>query len=180
MKNLHLECDKSTPQGCNRCAPKITQLCCDLCNPDAFSNVAHVVVPRATRGPNKSSFTPYEATENDKKLRAELMVWRDGHALHALGSMTFEEWGPELFMSDETLDTLVYCACIEKLSDVEAIQRETGWRKDYIAKFATGLLELIKRYTPSSTKPRGIRSCGACGQTGHNRMFLVSYFIYLY
>lgn len=179
MKNLHLECDKSTPRGCNRCAPKVTRLCCDLCNPDAFSNVALVDVARATRGPNKSSVTAYEATENDKKLRAELEVWRDEHALQALGSMTFEEWGPELFMSDETLDTLIYCARIDKLSDVEAIRRETDWRKDYIAKFATGLLEIIKRYTTPSTKQRGVRSCGACGQMGHNRTLPLFHFIYI-
>lgn len=174
MRNLHLQCDKTDPHGCKRCAPQDTRLCCDLCNPEAFSNVAPIDMPRTMRGPNKSSVTTYDATENDKKLYAELVEWRDQWALEALGPMIVEEWGPELFMSDETLKTLTFCAHINKLPDVDAIRRETRSRSDYLAKFGAGLLEVIQKYAPLSAQQRGLRSYSACGQPGHNCTLVIA------
>lgn len=112
----------------------------------------------------------YDAADHDRKLFLELEKWRDERAIEALGCANFEEWGAEMFMSDETLQRLVDCAHVGKLQTVEAIHRETRWRKDHTVKFGTSLLEIITMCAPALSLPvkSTARNCSACGNPGHN------------
>lgn len=180
---FHLLCDDTSPEGCSRCSPKVSRICCDLCHPHSFTNVAPIVIPTSSRGPNRTNVKQYDAAEHDRELFSELQKWRDEKAMVALGYATFEEWGAEMFMSDETLQRLVDCAHVGKLQTVEAIHRETHWRKDHIAKFSPSLLEIITLCAPAPSVPpvkSTTRNCSACGNPGHNSKQMVIQIEYCY
>ncbi|KAF8150999.1 P-loop containing nucleoside triphosphate hydrolase protein [Crassisporium funariophilum] len=170
--DFHLLCDDTHEGGCNRCSRKATRLCCDLCNPESFSSVAPIAIEKPGRTLKRSNIKPYEATENDRRLRAELITWRDEQAPKALGDATFDEWGPFFFMSDETLQRIVDCAHGGKLPDINAVRRETHWREDRIKEYGASLFAIIEQSSPApnaTASTRGPRLCSVCKQPGHTR-----------
>ncbi|KAF7981237.1 hypothetical protein HWV62_34599 [Athelia sp. TMB] len=154
IEAVHLQCDTSKPSGCTRCAPHSSDLCCDICNPEHFQSLFISPTPiKSTRVPNRSSVKTYSATRMDKDLKEALRVWRHEQAVSVLGKFKVRKWGVLLFMSDETVQRIVDCVHIAKISTIEHIAKETRWRRDYLDRCAVSLLALIEAHSPQPPPP---------------------------
>src|SRR5271154_2150491 len=77
VPGFHLLCDDSTPDGCQRCKPKVSRLCCDLCNPAAFTDLTTATVSsKSARAPAKSHIKAYDMANADWNLKQTLLDWR--------------------------------------------------------------------------------------------------------
>ncbi|KAF5345687.1 hypothetical protein D9758_013077 [Tetrapyrgos nigripes] len=121
--NYHLLCDEHNPAGCARCRPKNPECCCDLCSPNAFSEIPAVSPACSTHGTGKIRVSKYELNEAHATLRSALEEWRLQVAPQALGSL-FSHWGTQLFLSNQMLDRIVDCAASKKLTSLSALRIE--------------------------------------------------------
>lgn len=186
----HLLCDRTNPVGCPRCGPPPSTLCCDICNAEHFALLFISPAASKPRLANRSHVKPYDTTTRDKDLNAALRVWRRKEAVNVLGALKVRKFGAILFMSDETLQRLVDCAHIGKITTAESVERETHWRRYWVDKTFISLLAIISAHQPSPpTAPvlaaltpgtvsnitasrvsqmRRPNTCSACRTVGHN------------
>ncbi|KAF9027205.1 hypothetical protein BDZ89DRAFT_1160884 [Hymenopellis radicata] len=179
--DYHLKCDPSNPEGCTRCRPRKSAVCCDLCTPDAFLHFITVMTAKESI-PGRSRLGKYEYGSKDLELKAALLDWRDDVAHEVLEHGFLADYGSEMFMSNETLHRIVDCAHWKKIEDANQLYRETRWPRKYVTAYATALLSIITRIwplpapepepdslsvVPIPVKP--VRHCGVCGGPGHNR-----------
>jgi hypothetical protein len=94
------------------------------------------------RQPRKTVVKGYNKTQIELKLQEELECWRKAEYV-ALGfTETFV--GPQMLMSDETLDRLVDLAHAGAIRGPEQLVREVDWV--FSDKYARTLVELIHRF----------------------------------
>ncbi|KAF5381314.1 hypothetical protein D9615_008286 [Tricholomella constricta] len=180
----HLNCDETTEAGCARCAPKVSAICCDLCHPSYFEQFT-VTLETLPRAPSKSSIKPIEMTTISRDLKTALLDWRLEEANKKFGTLVVLRLGAKLLISDETLDRLIICAPRHKVSTIEQLVRETGWKKDWAEELGVSLIEIIHKYFPPvPIKPTNVLTpsdgqvvagpnkrksprCSNCGAEGH-------------
>lgn len=119
-------------------------------------------------------------TETGQKLQIDLFDWRDEKAITKFPQAQVEDFGGGLLLSDQHIQRILQCASNQKLSNVEALLKETNWRKDWADELGESLLSVIhKHYPPPSLVPseptagpsratRGPMKCSKCHETGHN------------
>lgn len=78
--NDYILCDESLPEGCNHCRPQITDICCDLCHPDAFQKFYVQIGEKVSKAVGKSQIKAYTMISTDHKLQDALFDWRDEYA----------------------------------------------------------------------------------------------------
>ena len=123
---LHLECDTGSSNGCARCGPKPTQLCCDLHSPDAFSHL-DILIVKSARQPPRLSLSKYTPNETDEALRLELEDWCLIQAEKQYGPAILESLGPGIIMGSSICDRLVDCAHFHKIQTIADLEKETKW-----------------------------------------------------
>lgn len=185
----HMKCDETNPLGCPRCCPKLTDICCDICNPTELQDrLTTLTIARPTRAPPKSHIKPYTKTLVHFNLRDKIFEWRLENAVKKLGVLAIRKYGPELFLSDQLVDRIVDCAHHGKITLCDHLLKETHWRKDRVDEFGESLLTVLRSLplslaapvnsalpSISAKAPVKERRCGACGITGHNRGFVHSH-----
>jgi hypothetical protein len=120
-------------------------------------------------------------TETCQKLQIDLFDWRDEKAITKFPQAHVKDFGGGLLLSDQNIQRILQCASSYKLSNVEALLKETNWRKDWADELGESLLSVIHTHypppsIPSSTEPtagpsratRGPMKCSKCHETGHN------------
>ncbi|KAF5338863.1 hypothetical protein D9758_015559 [Tetrapyrgos nigripes] len=168
--NYHLLCDEHNPAGCARCRPKRPERCCDLCSPNAFSEIPAVSLACSTRGTGKIRVSKYEPNEAHATLRSALEEWRLQVVPQALGSL-FSQWGTQLFLSNQMLDRIVDCAASKKLTSLSALRIEIQWRAEYLREYGQKILDIVEKHFPSTVVPatKSQETCSGCGQKGHRK-----------
>ncbi|KAI0639543.1 P-loop containing nucleoside triphosphate hydrolase protein [Trametes polyzona] len=143
----HKLCDTSKPEGCARCSPKPSMVCCDLCNPSAFE---YIITPRPaiTRKMKKSHIKPSPHTPSSRRLREVLFDWRDQRTLEKFGAAILSDFGGNLFLPTTILDRIVLCAQAGKLSTVDALRRESGWRPEWIDQYGESIMGMCNEIYP--------------------------------
>ncbi|KDQ57303.1 hypothetical protein JAAARDRAFT_107435, partial [Jaapia argillacea MUCL 33604] len=124
----HLECDTSSPAGCQRCAPKTPTICCDLCKPDAFTHLKTTTSISASKTMRKSHIKPYNTGSQEISLRSALLTWHDEKARLKFPSAVFTNFGGNLVMTTSVIQRVVDCAQSSKLASKEDLCRELAWR----------------------------------------------------
>ncbi|KAH9951073.1 P-loop containing nucleoside triphosphate hydrolase protein [Amylocystis lapponica] len=191
----HIECDNTQPNGCPRCAPKVSAVCCDLCNPRLFEHLAAPPLQPVTRTMNKSHVKKHPLTSPEHDLRHAILEWRKVQARAMFQQALPMDLGNDIFMSTMVIDRIVDCAHVHKLPSIDSLKRELDWGKDLIETHGIALLEIIRRFFPiiippavptnatagpstlpasslgtadgSGPRKRKAPTCGNCGQLGH-------------
>ncbi|KAF8995088.1 hypothetical protein BDQ17DRAFT_1251072, partial [Cyathus striatus] len=170
-------CDISTLSGCQRCKPKVLCLCCDLCNPEAFSSF-QVLFQKPPKGTSKSVIKPYNMASSHQLLTDALLSWCQENTISRFGKVAIHTYGVRLFLANSQLTRIVDCAQSHKILTVEQLIRETGWRKELAEEYGQSILTLIIYHFPPPTEstPRSAMSathkcappiCSACNTVGH-------------
>ncbi|KAF7296797.1 ATP-dependent DNA helicase RecQ [Mycena indigotica] len=191
---LHLQCNPSSPTGCLRCAPQPSLLCCDVCLPEGFGNLAPIDMPRIVKMAKTTVKKTYMPSAIGKSLTEALTDWRERTALQAFDPCILDEYGVSILMSDEVLTRLATCADLGKITDLASIRRETLWRTDLVDAHGDALLRIITEFQPrlplapiappqtpqtrtsstsqSAPSTKRVMHCSICKQPGHNSMLL--------
>jgi hypothetical protein len=178
---FHLLCDDSNSDGCQRCRPKPTRLCCDLCSPHAFDNLTSTAVPKPAKVPAKSHIKPYMMTTSDLELKRAILEWRQQQMVAKFGALLARKYGAKYLLSEDLVQRIVDCAHASKITSVESIEKETHWNG--AKEHGILLLAVIKAHVPACPQPpagnslaSGVAStnrapkkhrCGRCNGEGH-------------
>jgi hypothetical protein len=85
-------------------------------------------------------------------------------------------------LSDQHVERILQCAASQKLPNVEALVKETHWRRDWAEELGESLLSVVHKHYPPPSLPtpstetaarpskgrRGQMKCSKCHETGHN------------
>ncbi|KAH9833827.1 P-loop containing nucleoside triphosphate hydrolase protein [Rhodofomes roseus] len=143
----HLECDPSSPSGCQRCAPSVSLVCCDLCHPLAFEELA-TTFTRPMKGTRKSTIKPYDSGQADLDLRNALVKWRAEETSTRYGPAALRNHGGSLILPDKALDRVIDCAHAGKLLSLEDVKRELPASQDWVDRYTGPLLQLVREAFP--------------------------------
>jgi hypothetical protein len=117
-----------------------------------------------------------------KQLQVDLFDWRDEKAITKFPQAHVKDFGGGLLLSDQHIQHILQCASCHKLSNIEALLKETHWRKDWADELGESLLSVIHKHYPlpslpteptagPSNGPRGPMKCSKCHEIGHNGKF---------
>ncbi|THU94763.1 hypothetical protein K435DRAFT_667781, partial [Dendrothele bispora CBS 962.96] len=149
----HLHCDDQDPSGCKRCCPTQPVRCCDLCSPGAFDDIQCIDPPVHGTSQGKMRVGKYEPSEVHEKLRTSLEEWHLCTTQQKLGNLAVRQWGPQLFMSNQTLDRIVDCATTRTLNSVEVLRVETQWKSEFILEYGQEILDIVHIHFPPVLEP---------------------------
>ncbi|KAH7906213.1 P-loop containing nucleoside triphosphate hydrolase protein [Hygrophoropsis aurantiaca] len=132
---------------CERCAPKVPRLCCDLCNPDAISQMVSKPSdspPSIARAPAKVKVNAFEPSASEQELKAALFQWRDEQATALFGQNDF--YSPDMFLHHTLVNRIVSLAHEFKLSNVTDLLNQTQW--SFATRHGAAILDLVNRFCP--------------------------------
>lgn len=179
--------------------------CCDLCFPHSFieNTMDNITNTRPART-GTSRIKAFESGDCHRDLRTALLSWREQAALQKHGKMVVRRYGSQILMSERILDRLIVCAQARKISTNECLKRETHWKPDLADTYGAAVISILHDHFPlvlaSSSKRPAVsettldnnvvtvgavneeskkitkpRTCSACGQQGHIRMYTAFY-----
>lgn len=96
----------------------------------------------------------------DFDLQKGLNEWREEQMVkEGLGDDTF--FGPQIILSDETMQTIIDYAHHHALPDTQSLQDHIDWT--YASEYATAIIALVKKYLPEpvpivQSEPTGSQS----------------------
>lgn len=169
--NDYKQCNPEAPDGCPRCKPIESTICCDMHSPEYFEAKLGPYDTKAApvkRAPYKSSLKVERKdwVERDYQFLTKLMEWRVEKGTECFGMNALHTFGPQLFLSDDIVERLVKCYHCNKISTIEDFKREIDWNTDYIESYGPSLVSLIVQLTPAPTaeppKQPKVRGCSAC------------------
>ena len=123
--------------------------------------------------------------EISERLQIDLFHWRDVKAISKFSQAHVKDFGGGILLSDQHVHRIFQCASCHKLLNIEALLKETHWRKDWADELGESLLSVIHKHYPppsvlsTSTEPtvgpsrgpRGPMKCSKCHEIGHNGKF---------
>ncbi|KAJ6556756.1 P-loop containing nucleoside triphosphate hydrolase protein [Mycena vulgaris] len=74
--STHIECRPDIAGGCTRCKMSASKLCCELCSPADFTNLARVDIGKPPQKPSRSRVPAFQAEAADMALRNDLHTFR--------------------------------------------------------------------------------------------------------
>jgi hypothetical protein len=127
----------------------------------------------------------FKMNEISQQLQIDLFDWCDEKAITKFPQAHVKDFGGGLLLSDQHIQRILQCASSHKLSNVDALLKETHWRKDWAEDLGEYLLSVIHKHYPLpslpsiSTEPtagpsrgtRGPMKCSKCHGIGHNGKF---------
>ncbi|TDL14194.1 P-loop containing nucleoside triphosphate hydrolase protein [Rickenella mellea] len=147
----HHDCLPTSPAGCPRCGPKVSRLCCDLCNPAAIAEILASLMRQSppsestTQTQARSVIRKYEKSAIDKKLEDDLFLWRDREAQLALSPAHYIDFGPDIFLPETVVHRIINCAHYGKIENPEDVFRETRWSgSEQYSKAILGILRAAR------------------------------------
>ncbi|KAF8342519.1 hypothetical protein F5887DRAFT_1135447 [Amanita rubescens] len=157
--SLHLECDPSMLNGCDRCRPAVIETCCDIHNPELASLYKATVIktPRQvgrSRLPLKKEMSAEDKEhqqEKDQALRMDLEKWRRDMTAKKYSRGHLRNLGAGLVMGTTTRDRIVECARYGKIRTIANLDRETKWTG--ANEFGNDILRMIETHYPIDPPP---------------------------
>ncbi|KZP32768.1 hypothetical protein FIBSPDRAFT_722178 [Athelia psychrophila] len=146
----HLDCNPHTPNntGCLRCIVRKPQVCCELCDPATFKDFARVDVEgRKCLRRNRAHVPKYDTQPHDMQLRKALHQFRKDETIKTFNLATLKNLGPSIVMSNKTLDRIVDCAHIHKITTISQLKHETQWSR--ADTYGVAVIALIVVHSPS-------------------------------
>ncbi|KAJ6494591.1 P-loop containing nucleoside triphosphate hydrolase protein [Mycena vulgaris] len=116
--STHIECRPDIAGGCTRCKMNASKLCCELCSPADFTDLARVDIGKPPQKPSRSRVPAFQAEAADMALRNDLHTFRKDRTIEVLGRASFRNHGAGAIMSDEVLHRVVDCAHSGKIQTV--------------------------------------------------------------
>jgi hypothetical protein len=178
----HLLCQPDLPFGCPRCIVKMPTICCELCTPAHFEDIARVSIEKAKNRPARSTIDKnYTPTPQDEELRAALHDFRKTRTLELHGRARLRDLGPGIIMGDDVLQRIVDCSHFYLIGTTAQLAKETHWSG--VDDCDEKVLSLIKLHCPKPASTSGPlapiingiqplpiiapRRCGKCKELGH-------------
>jgi hypothetical protein len=124
----HLGHDTSNPAGCQChiiCPPVV---CCELCNPQHFTNFAcsdSAFRPKQLK--NCAHIADYKADKYDISLCDALNEFCEQETIKKFGLSWLKNSRPGLIMPNEVLKQIINCVDEQKITTKEHLQLETCW-----------------------------------------------------
>ena len=181
-------CDTTNEAGCDRCRPRVSMICCDICHPEEFAKY-HVSIPeKGQKMAAKSHIKAFDMTSKDKELKNAIENWCYEKALSKFRSTTIRTLGVRIFMSDQVISRIVGCAHYHKISTVDHLLKETDWTKERVSEYGEDILSLIYQHSPPASetevgpgpfRKRAQVKCRACQEFGHNSMIMIFLCLYI-
>jgi hypothetical protein len=129
------------------------------------------------------------ADQYDMGLCDALNDFREQETIKKFGKSGLKNSGPGLIMPDDILKRIVDCVHAQKIANKDDLQLETRWsRVDLFADAVLAIIDMCRRPSlapgaanhdsPALTAtikkvPKvGQSRCGACGEVGHNSVYL--------
>ncbi|KAJ3555330.1 hypothetical protein NM688_g2638 [Phlebia brevispora] len=172
--------EECQPDGCSRCSPTNSPICCELCwnaqsththqNPFRMLPTLDALPAQEPAGTHTSNIKKDYAFEPaDIQLQDALHEFRNAKTIKLFGLPHLVEMGPTLVMGDDTLQRIIDCARVHKIDTTDALKRETKWARTL--EFGAEILAIIHRYypipEPSQPAAAGSRKCSKCSSTTH-------------
>jgi hypothetical protein len=108
-------------------------------------------INKAARAPSKSQTANAAApTETSRKLQMALFDWRDQNARLKFTSAVLTDMGSFIFLSDQTISTIVECARADRIGTVALLYEETRWRKVWMDEFGESILSVVRSFYPGT------------------------------
>ncbi|KAF4563157.1 hypothetical protein EYR40_007130 [Pleurotus pulmonarius] len=161
-RDTHLACNPASAAGCNRCAPRLSTICCHICTPDAFTQYT-VPFVKPKRAPQKSSIKKFAMNADAHNFHSALIQWRLANATATLGEDIVHALGAKAFMTDDIVVRIVACAALGKLATPELLDKEISWDIDWAAQYKVSLLGVIHHHFPPTVSPKEPVSTAASG-----------------
>ncbi|KAG2074483.1 hypothetical protein BDR04DRAFT_1007874, partial [Suillus decipiens] len=183
----HITCDPSNSDGCTRCAPLASSVCCDIHNPNSLSQ-NNISLP--SKIAHRSCTVKYEMGPQEFELRDALEEWQELMTRRVYGDSTLNDYGPGVTMPDSVLDRIIDCAHQHKISTIDDLRKETKWSA--ADRFGSDVIAIVQCIIPvpvllpvfttamhprqslpstsQSSQPVIARKqprCSACGIEGH-------------
>ena len=185
--NNHKTCDLSGPNGCQCCAPKAVDCCCELCHPEFFVKYKMNPEPQFCSA-SKSHQKSFIIYDHNHCFKDELFKWWKEKALAKFGTCYFNTIGTNVLISDNIIDQIVACTHWQKIKTINNVKREMGWcnQSSWVLELGDSLMEIIMKHLPPAplTPARGPPqkrhadpTCTTCKQPGH--MSKLSFFQFI-
>ena len=141
----HLACSSDLPLGCSHCRPNPSCLCCDICTPELLAdfNILLDLTPTAPSCTGHLTICKHDPTSLDTALQHELKRWHEDTAKQVWGPTLYQNYGPEVFLSDELFDRILLCTGAGKLLSPGDIAKETCW-VDTVG-FRSSILKIVQK-----------------------------------
>jgi hypothetical protein len=136
---------------CRRCTPDRSHVCCDICSDATLSvNLLPTQAPSSMRAKRKIKIPEHEMTSGEHRLREKLREWREFQMVEeGLDSDVF--FGPQVIMSNKTLDRIVDLAYAFKLPDVTSLCQQTDWC--HVNEYGTKIIDIVLACIPTHPTP---------------------------
>jgi hypothetical protein len=148
VSDSHIRCNPAVLEGCCRCKPKTSVVCCDRCNPTVF-DVFRTSGPSNKRTARRSVIpVSYTRSSQHFALGEAVYNWRESQAVEILGEGVVERLGVELVMSEDVIERVLACWNFKKITEVSHFRRETTWPEEWVEKCGQSLIDLLATYSP--------------------------------
>ena len=139
-----------TPGCCERCAVKLSRLCCDSCEVLLQSFVREPHRKPTQRAKHKVKVPDYSMTEPECTLHRKLEEWRELQMIEEdLDGDAF--FGPQIVMSNGVLNHIIDLAHAHKIPDVTSLFAQTNWV--YSDSYGQKIVDIIQVTIPTLLKP---------------------------
>jgi hypothetical protein len=165
-------------------------ICCELCTPAHFKDIARVSIEKAKNRPARSTIPDknYTPAPRDAELRAALHDFRKTRTLELHGRARLRNLGPGIIMGDDVLQRIIDCSHFYLIGTTAQLAKETHWSG--VDDYGEKVLSLINLHCPkpasallapiiNGVQPLPViapRRCGKCKEIGHISVY--HYFIH--
>ena len=185
-----MQCRPDLPAGCPRCIVQAPTICCELCTPAFFENIARVSIAKTKNRPPRTTLPAktYQMTSQDMNLHNALHEFHKEKTIEKFGRACLRDTGPGIIMADDVLFRILDCAHFTVIETTEQLAKETRWSR--VSEYGDQIVEIILHHCPKPVppavtplcaadvnnlapaaqvlpKPIAVRRCGACQLAGH-------------
>ena len=125
--SYHMLCNTDIPDGCGCCKIRQPEICCELCHPTFFQELAPSMVTKPPAAPSRSRIKEYTAHCQDMELQDALHTFRKETGIMKFSLPYFTSHGASIVMSQRVLQRIVDCAHTGKIRTKDDLSRETRW-----------------------------------------------------
>jgi hypothetical protein len=148
VTGTHHLCDPDSYEGCERCRPQTTWVCCDKCNPGEFLKL--ITAPHKKTLTPQHSIIPSSYTRSPQHFvfKEKTYKWRREQATVHRGKGLVHWLGAQLLMPDQVIERVIVCWTFGKISHISHLWRETSWSQQWVNICSDSLLALLASHSP--------------------------------
>ena len=122
-----MQCRPDLPAGCPQCIVQAPTICCELCTPAFFENIARVSIAKTKNQPPRTTLPAktYQTTSQDMNLHNALHKFCKEKTIEKFGRACLRDTGPGIIMADDVLFRILHCAHFNVIETTEQLAKET-------------------------------------------------------